>query len=69
VLDRQLKGRDWITGSFSIADIATAPWVRTLDVFYEAVEQTELNSFDNVMRWKDRFFDRPAVQRGLEVTP
>jgi len=69
VLDRQLEGRDWITGSFSIADIATAPWVRTLDVFYEAVEQTELNSFDNVMRWKDRFFDRPAVQRGLEVTP
>src|SRR5436190_6755865 len=39
VLDRQLDGRDWILGDvYSIADIATFPWVRNLIGFYEAGE-------------------------------
>lgn len=67
VLDRQLEGRDWITGEFSIADIATAPWLRTLEVNYNALEETGRNGFKNVMAWYDRFFARPAVQRGLLV--
>lgn len=67
VLDRQLEGRDWITGEFSIADIATAPWLRTLEVNYDALEETGRNGFKNVMAWYDRFFARPAVQRGLLV--
>ena len=67
VLDRQLEGRDWITGAFSIADIATAPWVRALEVHYDAIEETDRNGFRNVMAWYDRFFARPGVQRGLLV--
>ena len=67
VLDRQLDGRDWITGGFSIADIATATWVRALEVNYDALEETGRNGFRNVMAWYDRFFARPAVQRGLLV--
>ena len=67
VLDRQLDGRDWITGAFSIADIATATWVRALEVNYDALEETGRNGFKNVMAWYDRFFARPAVQRGLLV--
>jgi GST-like protein len=67
VLDRQLDGRDWITGAFSIADIATATWVRALEVNYDALEETGRNGFRNVMAWYDRFFARPAVQRGLLV--
>ena len=67
VLDRQLDGRDWITGGFSIADIATATWVRALEVNYDALEETGRNGFRNVMAWYDRFFARPAVQHGLLV--
>ena len=67
VFDRQLDGRDWITGGFSIADIATATWVRALEVNYDALEETGRNGFRNVMAWYDRFFARPAVQRGLLV--
>ena len=67
VLDRQLQGRDWITGDYSVADIATAPWVRTLTVNYEAQELVGLSSFANVAAWMDRFLARPAVQRGLTV--
>ena len=67
VLDRQLDGRDWITGAFSIPDIATATWVRALEVNYDALEETGRNGFRNVMAWYDRFFARPAVQRGLLV--
>ena len=67
VLDRQLQGRDWITGDYSVADIATAPWVRTLTVNYEAQDLVGLSSFANVAAWMDRFLARPAVQRGLTV--
>lgn len=67
VLDRQLQGRDWITGDYSVADIATAPWVRTLTVNYEAQDLVGLSSFANVTAWMDRFLARPAVQRGLTV--
>lgn len=67
VLDRQLQGREWITGDYSIADIATAPWVRTLSVNYEAQDLVRLSGFTHVAAWIDRFLARPAVQRGLTV--
>ena len=67
VLDRQLQGREWITGDYSVADIATAPWVRTLSVNYEAQDLVRLSGFTNVAAWMDRFLARPAVQRGLTV--
>ncbi|MFV0292269.1 MAG: glutathione binding-like protein [Paracoccus sp. (in: a-proteobacteria)] len=67
VLNRQLEGRDWITGEFSIADITTAPWVRTIEVNYEAIKETGRDQVPNVSRWMDRFLSRPAVQRGLKV--
>ena len=46
---------------------ATAPWVRTLTVNYEAQDLVGLSSFANVAAWMDRFLARPAVQRGLTV--
>ena len=67
VLDRQLQGREWITGDYSVADIATAPWVRTLSVNYEAQDLVRLSGFTNVAAWMDRFLARPAVQRGRTV--
>lgn len=67
VLDRQLEGRDWITGAYSIADIAIAPWVRGLSTVYGAENEVELASFAHVNRWFAAWLERPAVQRGLVV--
>ncbi|MDG9931251.1 MULTISPECIES: glutathione S-transferase N-terminal domain-containing protein [unclassified Pseudomonas] len=68
VLDKHLQGRDWIMGDdYSIADIATFPWVRNLIGFYEAGELVEFERFANVRRVLDAFLARPAVQRGLTI--
>jgi len=68
VLDRQLRDRAWIAGdAFTLADIATFPWVRTLKVFYHAEELMGLNEFTHVNRALEAFVERPAVQRGLEI--
>jgi GST-like protein len=67
VLDRQLQGRDWVTGEYSIADMAIAPWLRTVRVNYQAEAETGMDRMANVQAYLDRFLARPAVQRGIEV--
>ncbi|MGF6693823.1 GST-like protein [Metapseudomonas resinovorans] len=68
VLDQRLEGRDWIMGDqYSIADIATFPWVRNLIGFYEAGELVQFERFANVKRVLDAFLARPAVVRGLGI--
>ena len=67
VLDRQLQGRDWITGEYSIADMAVGPWLRTIRVNYQAEAETGMADMANVQAYLDRFLARPAVQRGIEV--
>ncbi len=68
VLDARLEGRDWILGNdFSIADIATFPWVRNLVGFYGAGELVGIDGFAQVTRVLAAFVDRPAVSRGLQV--
>jgi GST-like protein len=69
VLDGALAGRDWIAGDYSIADIAIAPWLRTLRDFYRAGDITGWNDLAHVPAYLDRFLARPAVQRGLNVPP
>jgi GSH-dependent disulfide-bond oxidoreductase len=68
VLDRQLASNEWLAGDeYSIADIATFPWVRNLIGFYEARELVGFEAFANVNRALDAFVARPAVQRGLLI--
>lgn len=68
VLDQRLEGRDWILGdAYSIADIATFPWVRNLAGFYEAGELVGIQDFPNVTRVLAKFVARPAVERGLNI--
>ena len=67
VLEGQLQGRDWVTGTYSIADIAIAPWLRALD-FYGAKDVVGWDSHPNLVAYAARFGARPAVQKGL-VTP
>ncbi|MEE2722583.1 MAG: glutathione S-transferase N-terminal domain-containing protein [Pseudomonadota bacterium] len=56
-------------GDYTIADIATAPWVRTLIKTYDAGDELGLDGFRNVIAWPDRILSRPAVERGLNIPP
>ncbi len=68
VLDQRLQGRDWIMGSeYSIADIATFPWVRNLIGFYEAGDLVGIDNFPEVTRVLNTFLQRPAVIKGLTI--
>lgn len=68
VLDKHLAGRDWIMGDqYTIADVATFPWIRNLIGFYEARELVGFDDFAQVQRVLDAFVARPAVRRGLEI--
>src|SRR5438093_11168581 len=62
VLDRRLGEAEYLAGEYSIADIATYPWVAR----YEW-HKTDLNTFPNVKRWFDAIGSRPAVKRGMAV--
>jgi len=62
VLDDQLKNKEYLADDFSIADIATWPWVRRHQ--WAGVEIEKLN---NLRRWVDNLKNRPAFQKGIEV--
>lgn len=66
VLDGQLGDRDWITGSYSIADIAIAPWLGALE-FYGAKDAVGWEDHKNLVAYLDRFKERPAVQKGMTI--
>jgi GSH-dependent disulfide-bond oxidoreductase len=68
VLDQRLADRAWIMGDdYSIADIATFPWVRNLIGFYEAGELVGIQAFAHVTRALAAFVARPAVASGLQI--
>ena len=68
VLDARLEGRSWIMGDeYSIADIATFPWVRNLIGFYGAGDLVGISAYPQVVRVLAAFVERPAVARGLEI--
>jgi GSH-dependent disulfide-bond oxidoreductase len=58
VLNAQLKGRDYIAGDYSIADMACYPWI----VPHESHGQN-LADFPDLKRWFERIRERPACQR------
>ncbi|MFO2462809.1 glutathione S-transferase N-terminal domain-containing protein [Pseudomonas sp. 15FMM2] len=68
VLEQRLMGRTWIMGDdYSIADIATFPWIRNLIGFYESGDLVGIQDFPNVLRALQGFVARPAVIRGLSI--
>ena len=62
VLDRRLGEAKYLAGEYSIADIATYPWVARHDF-----HKTDLAAYPNVKRWFDAISARPAVARGMAV--
>lgn len=68
VLEGVLDGKTWIAGEYSIADIAIAPWLRALD-FYGAKEAVGFADYKNTAAYLERFLERPAVEKGLQIPP
>ncbi|MEO0765725.1 MAG: glutathione S-transferase, partial [Pseudomonadota bacterium] len=50
------------------ADIAIAPWLNALG-FYEAKDLVGFDDHKNLVAYVDRFFDRPAVEKGKNIPP
>jgi GST-like protein len=65
-LKQRLAGPDWLMGdTYTIADIATFPWVHNLIGFYEAVDLASIVGFPHVTR--ACFLARPAGLKGLNI--
>ena len=63
VMDRRLgESRFLATDDFTIADIATWPWISRYE--WQGVS---LGDYPNVRRWYDAVKARPGVQRGYDV--
>jgi GST-like protein len=62
VLERRLDGREFIVDDYSIADMASWPWV----LIAKPLGQP-LDKFPNVARWRETIKQRPAVQRGVDL--
>ncbi len=62
VLDKRLTDREFIAGHYSIADIASYPWM-----FKHPYLQLELEDFPNLNRWFKTIGSRPAVARAYDI--
>ena len=61
VLDRRLAEKRFVSGSFSIADMAIWPWVSRFE--WQGIA---LADFPHVRAWYEAIAERPAVQRGYD---
>ena len=70
VLDRRLADNEFVAGGdYTIADMAIWPWYGGLvkGWLYDAAEFLAVHDYENVVRWADQVFARPAVVRGRMV--
>lgn len=59
VLDKRLKGRSYVAGEYSIADVAAYPWVLPQQ------QGQNIDDFPRLKDWLARISEREAVQRGM----
>ena len=62
VLDQRLGEKEYLAGEYSIADIATWPWIAR-----HPRQRMDLHEYPNLLRWYLAIAGRPAVQRGYDV--
>jgi GST-like protein len=67
VLNTGLAKREFLAGEYSIADIATYPWVAAAWGPFQTTLPERVAELGNVARWLDTMSARPAVQRGMAV--
>ena len=71
VLEKQLEGKQYVIGDeYTIADMAIFPWLRVFHYYgQEVIDSFPLDSYPNIKKYIERIEARPAVQKGLKVTP
>jgi GST-like protein len=62
VLDRRLAEAEYMAGGYSVADMATWPWISRFEW-----HQVDLTKYPNVLRWYKAIAARPAVVKGYHV--
>ncbi len=62
VVDKRLAEAPYLAGDYSIADIATYPWLVP-----HSMQGQDLDEYPNLKRWFEAIRDRPATQRGFAV--
>jgi GST-like protein len=62
VLDKRLGAHEYLADDYSIADIATWPWISRFEW-----QQMDLNAYPHLKRWYVAIAERPAVERGYHV--
>jgi GSH-dependent disulfide-bond oxidoreductase len=62
VMEKQLGDRDFLTGHYSIADMACYPWIKLADFI-----NIQLSDYPKVADWVTRIAERPAVKKAYEV--
>jgi GST-like protein len=61
VMDNRLAKHEYLAGAYSIADMASYPWIVTRK------KDSEYDDFANLKRWVEAISERPAVKRGMAV--
>jgi GST-like protein len=64
VLDDHLRDHEYLAADYSIADMATFPWIMPL---VRALHTIDIAEFPHVQRWHDSITERPAVKRGVSL--
>jgi GST-like protein len=70
VLDKRLAENKFLTGDeYTIADMAVCPWYGALvrGELYDAAEFIQAETYQNVRRWANEIYERPAYKRGRVV--
>jgi GSH-dependent disulfide-bond oxidoreductase len=62
VMEKQLGDRDFLTGHYSIADMACYPWIKLADFI-----NIQLSDYPKVADWVARIAERPAVKKAYQV--
>ena len=62
VIDKRVGEVPYLAGEYSIADIATYPWLKL-----HKLQGQNLEDFPNLKRWYEAIEARPAVQKGMAV--
>ena len=67
VLNADLADKQFLAGDYSIADIATYPWVQAAWGPFQGLMPDKVAAMGNLKRWLDTMAARPAVAKGMEV--
>ena len=62
ILNRRLSSREFLVDDYSVADIATWPWISRYEF-----QQMDLHEYPALLRWYLQIAERPAVQKGYAV--